>query len=108
MIRLAVYRVRPDKLDRLKAWLIEVAQRPDEVRESFAEGGITHEQAHLIVTANGPMLVAAVEHTALKAVSESSGRSPLPLNVEHEAVMAEVLEGVVETTELLNFLGPIE
>jgi RIO-like serine/threonine protein kinase len=54
------------------------------------------------------MLVAAVEHTALKAVSESSGRSPLPLNVEHEAVMAEVLEGVVETTELLNFLSPIE
>lgn len=29
MIRLAVYRVRPDKLDRLKAWLIEVAQRPE-------------------------------------------------------------------------------
>ena len=103
MIRLAVYRVRPDKLDRLKAWLIEVAQRPDEVRESFAEGGITHEQAHLIVTANGPMLVAAVEHTDREAVSESSRRSTLPLNVEHEAVMAEVLDGVAETTVLLDF-----
>jgi hypothetical protein len=92
----------------VKARLIEVAQRPDEVRDSFAEGGITHEQAHLIVTANGPMLVAAVEHTALKAASGSSGRPPLPLNVEHEAVMSEVLDGVVETTELLNFRSPIE
>ena len=103
MIRLGVYRVRPDKLDRLKAWLIEVAQRTDEVRESFAEGGISHEQAHLIVTANGPMLVAAVEHTDREAVSENSRRSTLPLNVEHEAVMAEVLDGVVETTKLLDF-----
>jgi hypothetical protein len=103
MIRLAFYRVRPDKLDRLKAWLIEVAQRPDEVRESFTEGGITHELAHLIVTANGPMLVAAVEHTDWEAASESSRRSTLPLNVEHEAVMGEVLDGVVETTVLLDF-----
>jgi hypothetical protein len=105
MIRLAVYRVRPDKLDRLKAWLIEVAQRPDEVRESFTEAGITHEQAHLIVTADGPMLIAAVEQTDGEAVSESSRRSTLPLNVEHEAVMAEVLDGVVETTVLLDFRG---
>jgi hypothetical protein len=54
------------------------------------------------------MLVAAVERNALKAVSGSSGRPPLPLNVEHEAVMAEVLDGVVETIELLNFRSPIE
>jgi hypothetical protein len=52
------------------------------------------------------MLVTAVEHTDREPASEGSRRSALPLNVEHEAVMAEVLDGVVEPTVLLDFRSP--
>jgi hypothetical protein len=49
------------------------------------------------------MLVAAVEHTDPERASRNSRRSTPPLDVEHEAVMSEVLDGAVETTVLFDF-----
>ena len=45
MIRTAIFRVRPEKLERLTAWLAELQDRAEEVRETFAREGVTAQRA---------------------------------------------------------------
>ncbi|GAA1314276.1 hypothetical protein GCM10009610_35390 [Pseudonocardia xinjiangensis] len=102
MIHVRVARVRPDKLDVLKAWFAEAEQRADEVRATFEQEGVTHEQAKLISTADGPLLVYAVECADYEAAGEVFRNSTLPIDAEHKRVMAEVLDGQVDTPVLLD------
>lgn len=44
-----IWRVRPEQVDRLRGWLAELMKRADEVRETFAREGLTHERAYLLV-----------------------------------------------------------
>jgi hypothetical protein len=98
MIQTAIFRVRPDKLERLISWLTELRERSDEVRETFVREGVTHEQAHLINTSDGPLLVYVMEAPDHRRASEAFRNSTLPIDIEHKAVMAEVLRGPAEAT----------
>jgi len=96
MIKTAIFRVRPEKLERLIAWLAELQDRSDEVRETFAQEGVTHEQAYVINTTDGPLLVYIVESPDHRRASEAFRNSTLPIDIEHKAIMAEVLSGPAE------------
>jgi len=98
MIETAIFRVRPEKLERLIAWLAELQDRSDEVRETFVQEGVTHEQAYVINTTDGSLLVYIMESPDHRRASEAFRNSTLPIDIEHKAVMAEVLSGPAEVT----------
>ncbi|MEV6368855.1 DUF6176 family protein [Micromonospora musae] len=102
MIKIKVSRVRPDKVDRLKAWLAEGMRRADEIRETFVNEGVTHEQGLLLSTADGPVFVYVVECADYEAAAKAFRDSPFPIDAEHKAVLAEVLDGEVEAPLLLD------
>jgi len=57
MVRVRFFKVRPEKLDRLQAWMAELAQRDEEVQETFRQETVRHELAYLIEGPEGPILV---------------------------------------------------
>lgn len=106
MIHLNFYRVRPGKLDQLKAWFAEAGERADEVREAFVHEGVSREQAYLLETADGHVLVAAVDcedyDTARRLFSEST----LPIDVAQREVMPELTDGTLELAPLFDVQVP--
>jgi hypothetical protein len=102
MIHLTFYRVRPGKLDQLKAWLAELGERADEVREAFAREGVTHEQAFLLETADGHVLVAAVGCEDYDAARELFSKSTLPVDVDQRDAMPVLTDGVVSLAPLFD------
>lgn len=93
MIDLSFHRVRPEKVDRLRAWLSGLPARRDEVLETFRREGVRHERASLLMTNEGPVLVYAIErsdgdHEAARAAFMAS---ELPIDREHLAVLRECL-----------------
>jgi hypothetical protein len=102
VIHVTVYRVRPGKLDQLKAWFAEVSARADEVRETFVQEGVAHEQAFLMEADGGHQLVYAVECEDYDAARAVFSKSTLPIDVRHREIMPELTEGMLELTPLLD------
>jgi hypothetical protein len=102
MLQVTVRRVRPEKVERLKAWLAEAERRADEVRETFRQEGVRHEQALLVETSDGPLLVYVGEMEDVEAAQRVFAASELPIDAEHKAVLTEVLGERVPTTTLLD------
>ena len=102
MIHLTFYRVRPGELGRLAAWLDEVGQRADEVRETFRREGVHHEQGYFLETADGHVLVYAVECGDYEAAREAFRTSLLPIDVAHRTLMPELTDGVLELDAALD------
>jgi Family of unknown function (DUF6176) len=102
MIHVAVHRVRPDQVARLEAWFGEAGRRADEVRRTLHDEGVTHEQAHLITTGDGPLLVYTVESDDYDAARRVFQRSVHAIDAEHKAVMAEVLDGEADARLLFD------
>jgi hypothetical protein len=100
MIKLAIAKVKPEEEVRLRAWLAELSRRRDEVQATFAQEGVRHEQAYLLQTADGPVLVYAMEAADHEQAAQAFKASTLPIDVEHKAVMARVLAGKADA-ELL-------
>jgi hypothetical protein len=100
MLRISIRQVRADQVDRLRAWLAEVNQRQDEVRETYRQEGVHHEQAYLLEGKDGPVLIYAIEMDDPLQARLAFQNSQLPIDHEHAAVMREVLAGRV-AAELL-------
>ena len=98
MIRVAFARVKPDQVERLEAWLREIMTRQDEVRETFVQETVRHEQAFIVPGEKGPMLVYVMEFEDQERARAAARASTLPIDVEHRRVMSEVL------AEKLQFL----
>jgi hypothetical protein len=102
MIHLTVYRVHPDKVDQLKAWLAEAGSRADEVRETFVREGVRHEVGYLLETSDGPLLVYANELDDYQAALAEFLASQAPIDVQHREIMPQLTNGTVELTPLLD------
>ena len=61
MLRLSIRRIKPQKEARLREWLSELNARADEVRATFKAETVRAEQAYIIPTSDGPLLVYAME-----------------------------------------------
>jgi hypothetical protein len=93
--------VRAGQLPTLRAWLGALGKRQDEVRATFRNEGVHHEQAYLIESADGPVLVYAIEVEDSDAANAAYTNSTLPIDLEHGAVMRATLEPERASAELL-------
>jgi hypothetical protein len=98
MIHLSVLRVRPEELDRLTDWFGVLRSRADEVRQTFAQEGVRHEQAYLLHTSDGPLVIYVEEVEDYEASAAAFRTSTLLIDAEHRAVMTSAIESVVPTT----------
>ena len=100
MLGVVFTKIRQDKLDDLAQWMAELESRQEEVRASFEREGMRHEQAYLLSTSDGPVLVYAMEADDIEAAQSRYASSPLPIDAEHQRVLLEVSEATL-TPELL-------
>jgi len=91
MIKLAIRKVRHGQEDPLRKWMAELNRRSAEVRETFAQEGVRHEQAYLLKTADGPVLIYAMEAADHARASSMFRNSTLSIDQEHKHIMAQVL-----------------
>ena len=100
MLRLAFRRIKPGKEERLRAWLSELMERQDEVRETFVRETVRHEQAFIIEGREGPLLIYAMEAEDHEKGQRAVRASTLAIDLEHKEVMEEVLGERLEVKPL--------
>ena len=91
MLRVSLRRVKPGKEVQLRTWLAELSSRADEVRATFVDETVRHEQALILQTVDGPVLVYAMEAADFDQASEAFARSKHAIDEEHKQVMGECL-----------------
>jgi hypothetical protein len=102
MLHVVFSRVKPEKEARLRDWLKELGERADEVRETFRDETVRHEQAFLIQTSDGPMLVYVMEAADFERGRQAYLDSTHPIDAQHRQVLAECLEGTVAIEPLYD------
>lgn len=102
MLRVRFLRVRPEKIDRLRWWMGEVARRRDEALETLANESVRHEAAWLLETAEGPILAYAIEAEDMTRVDHAFESSSFPIDHEHRRVMDEVVMEPFPSEPLLD------
>jgi len=102
MLQLTFRRVRPEQEAALRAWMAELGQRVDEVRQTFRQEGVRHEQAFLMPTPDGLVLIYAHEVEDPAAAHAAYAQSRLPIDAEHRQRMAQILGEAVEPEKLYH------
>ena len=105
MILLSIQQVRPEQEATLRDWMTELNGRRDEISETFAEEGTRHEQAYLLKTSDGPVLIYAMEAQNHEHAAARFKASSIPIDVEHKAVMKKVLAGSADAELLYECIG---
>ncbi len=100
MINLSIRRVKPEEEGALRQWMGELNRRQNEVRATFAREGVRHEQAWLVTTSDGPLLIYAMEESEQERAEQTFKESTFAIDEQHKNVMSQVLGGKV-TAELL-------
>ena len=91
MLKVAIKRIRPDKEERLRAWLAELNLRADDVRETFRDETVRAEQAYIVPGESGPLLVYVMEAADFESGAKAYAESKHEIDAEHRAVMMECL-----------------
>jgi len=91
VIKLAIRKVKPGEEHHLRAWMAQLNSRRAEVRATFQQEGVRHEQAFLLSTADGPVLIYAVEALDHERAAAAYAQSTLPIDLEHKRIMRQVL-----------------
>lgn len=103
MLQVAFYRIENDKVDKLQSWMAEAQDRTEEVRETFREETVRHEQAYLVEMAGGEhLLVYIMELEDPEAAQKAAQQSGFEIDRQHRQVMADVIQGKVEARLLLD------
>lgn len=102
MLYIRTLRLHDDQVERLRGWMSELAGRADEVRETFAQEGVRHEQAHLLPTSDGVLLIYAVECEDIDEALRVFAESTLPIDAEHREMMALVTAERLDMERLLD------
>ena len=104
MLRLRFFEVRD--VDRLRAWMRELHERRDEVLETFAQETVRHEAVFLLDTSDGPVCAYAIEAEDLERAYRVVRENPFPIDIEHQAVMRDVLGDEIDVEQLLDERAP--
>jgi hypothetical protein len=102
MVRVRCFRVRAEKVGRLRDWMAELSRRRDEVLETFANESVRHEVGYLLETTDGPVLVYVIEAEDLEQAAKAVEENPLPIDLEHRKVMQEVLAEPIRLDPILD------
>jgi hypothetical protein len=93
VIKLAIRKVKPDEEAHLRSWMTELTRRKEEVLATFVQEGVRHEQAYLFATAEGSILIYAMEAADHDRAALAFRESRLAIDAEHRRVMDQVLGG---------------
>jgi uncharacterized protein DUF6176 len=93
MAHVSFWKVRPGQEERLRAWLMGLNRREDEVRPTLVQEGVTHEMAFLVSCDGGPIMVLASEAEDVEEALRISRASTLPFDVEARRVTEEATSG---------------
>jgi Family of unknown function (DUF6176) len=102
MLRLSIRRIKPEKELRLREWLSELNRRADEVRATFEAETVRAEQAYIIPTSDGPLLVYAMEAEDFELGRQAFADSKHAIDHEHRAVMQECMDESLELRPLYD------
>lgn len=91
MLRVSIRRVIPEKEERLRDWLAELHSRADEVRATFRDESVRAEQAFIIQTGEGPILVYAMDAEDHEQGERAYAFSEHPIDKQHASIMRECL-----------------
>lgn len=91
MLRVTFQRIKPGKEAQLRAWMDELNSRADEVRATFIDETVRHEQTFILHTVDGPVLVGATEVEDFRKGREAFKRSQHAIDQEHKKVLRECL-----------------
>ena len=92
MLQINMYRIKPEQESRLRKWLLDLNGRADEIRATFRDETIRAEQAYIVPTADGPILVYAMEAEDCKRAADAYRNSKHPIDIEAVEVMRECLD----------------
>lgn len=102
MLRVVFSRIKPGKEARLRDWLKELGERADEVRATFVDETVRHEQGFILNTSEGSMLIYVMEAEDLERGRKAYLASTHPIDAQHRQVMAECLDGTVVVEPLYD------
>ena len=100
MQKISFRKVLPGQVEGLRKWMETLMARQEEVIETFVEETVTSEQAWLLETSEGHVLVYCVEADDLEAAANAYRTSELTIDLEHRAAMKELV-GENASAELL-------
>jgi Family of unknown function (DUF6176) len=100
MIKVSIRHIRPEKEQRLRAWLAELNSRAEEVRETFRGETVRAEQAYIVQGDTGPLLVYVMEAEDFERGSKAFATSHHKIDAEHKDVMRECLGESVNVAPL--------
>jgi hypothetical protein len=104
MLYARFYRVKPDRVERLRSWMEEVSRREDEARASYAQEGTTHVQAFLLEPSAGPLLAFIAEVGDPAEARAAHAASTLSIDAEHHDVMHDVVEGRADAEPIYEWV----
>ncbi len=103
MIHLVARRIDPAHRERVVEWLRTVdGPRREEALAALSAEGVRHETALLLETADGPVLVYAMETDDIDRSRSVADDSPRPIDAEHRAVMRAADAGPADAAILLD------
>lgn len=103
MLRVAVRRVHPDKVDLLRDWLAQVhGPRRDEALATLVDEGCRHEMAFLMDGADGPVVIYVMEVEDVEASRAENVQSMHPIDADHKRVMTEAVGEPLQLELLLD------
>jgi len=100
MLKVSIQMIKPGQERELREWLSELMRRKEEVRETFKQETVRHEQGYLMQINGGATLIYIVEAENLEQASTAYRNSSLPIDTEHRHILNQVL-GERIPTELL-------
>lgn len=100
MLKISFRKVLPGQVDGLRQWMGTLMARQDEVVETFVAETVKSEQAWLIETSDGHVLVYCVEADSLETAADAYRTSELTIDLEHRAAMRSLV-GERASAELL-------
>jgi hypothetical protein len=95
-------KIRPDRVEKLRAWMNELNNRKDEALATLEQETVWSECGYLIEAAEGPVLVYVMEAEDLTVAKAIVNENPHPIDLEHRAVMRDVLDGPAQFEQVLN------
>ena len=106
MLHVNIYPIKPEKEARLRAWLSELNNRADEVRATFADESVRAEQAYIVSTSDGPILIYAIEAEDFERGAKAYASSSHPIDAQHKEIKLECLEERLHQTPVYDVAMP--
>ena len=96
-VTLIKQKIKEDKIEKLRGWMKDVANREEEAVETLKDEGVFTETAFIEETDQGAFLVTYMEVDELEQVWETFEDSDHEIDKEFKRVMNECLENIQNT-----------